>query len=83
MMGSDTKHLYVGYWIRRFLCEYLVTVKNMSANTQKSYRDTFRLLLARASARLGKSVDTLLLDDLSPQLIKEFLNIWRKTGAVP
>ena len=33
MMGSDTKHLYVGYWIRRFLCEYLVTVKNMSANT--------------------------------------------------
>lgn len=72
-MGSDKKNQYAGYWIRRFLCEYLVTVKNMSANTQKSYRDTFRLLLARASARLRKSVDILLLEDLSPQLIKEFL----------
>lgn len=65
-MGSDKKKQYAGYWIRRFLCEYLVTVKNMSANTQKSYRDTFRLLLARASVRLRKSVDILLLEDLSP-----------------
>ena len=72
-MGNDTKYLYAGYWIRRFLCEYLVTVKNMSANTQKSYRDTFRLLLSQASAKLQKSVDTLLIDDLSSQLIKEFL----------
>lgn len=72
-MGSDKNNQYAGYWIRRFLCEYLVTVKNMSANTQKSYRDTFRLLLARASTRLRKSVDILLLEDLSPQLIKEFL----------
>lgn len=35
-MGSDKKNQYAGYWIRRFLCEYLVTVKNMSANTQKA-----------------------------------------------
>lgn len=27
-MGSDKKNQYAGYWIRRFLCEYLVTVKN-------------------------------------------------------
>ncbi len=72
-MGEDAKALYAGYWIRRFLCEYLVTVKNMSANTRKSYRDTFRILLTRASAKLRKSVDILLVDDLSPRLIKEFL----------
>jgi integrase/recombinase XerD len=32
-------------WLRRFLLEYLVTERNLSRNTQRSYRDTFRLLL--------------------------------------
>jgi len=65
---------YAGYWIRRFLCEYLVTVKNMSQNTQRSYRDTFRLLLAKTSKTMKKSVDSITIEDLSPEVIKSFLN---------
>ncbi|MDD5680384.1 MAG: integrase, partial [Candidatus Omnitrophica bacterium] len=38
-------HALLGPWIKRFLMEYLVSVKNFSSNTQRSYRDTFCLLL--------------------------------------
>ncbi len=27
-------------WVKRFLAEYLVTVKNLARSTQLSYRDT-------------------------------------------
>jgi hypothetical protein len=33
-----------GYWVRRFLSEYLVHERGASRNTQQSYRDTFCLL---------------------------------------
>lgn len=32
-------------WIRRFLLEHLVAERNLSRNTQASYRDTLKLLL--------------------------------------
>ena len=35
----------LGSWLRRFLCEYIVTERNLARNTQKSYRDTFNMLL--------------------------------------
>ena len=35
----------LGPWLRRFLAEYIVTERNLARNTQKSYRDTFALLL--------------------------------------
>ncbi len=40
---TDTALL--GGWVRRFLLEYLVSERNLARNTQRSYRDTFRLLL--------------------------------------
>lgn len=73
-MKDDIKYKYAGYWIRRFLCEYVVTVKNLSANTQKSYRDTFRLLLSWLSVQRCKDVDVLQLEDMSPETVKDFLN---------
>ncbi len=36
-MNEENK-FYAGYWIRRFLCEYLTNIRNLSANTLKSYR---------------------------------------------
>ena len=33
----------LGPWLRRFLCEHLVTERNLARNTRKSYRDTFSL----------------------------------------
>lgn len=55
----------VGHWIRRFLQEYMVTVRNCSIATRQSYRDTYRLLLSHVSRQSGKSVDRILVDDLS------------------
>jgi len=39
------KHELLGPWIRRFLLEYLIRERNMSPNTQHSYRDALRMLL--------------------------------------
>lgn len=37
-------HHLMGPFVRRFLIEELVIDRNLSPNTQKSYRDTIRLL---------------------------------------
>jgi integrase/recombinase XerD len=42
----------LGPWIRRFLLEHLVAERNLSRNTQVSYRDTLTLPL---SLRLCRS----------------------------
>ena len=52
-------------WLRRFLCEHIVTERNLARNTQKSYRDTFKLLLPFVSRKLHKSVDRLAVRDLT------------------
>ena len=44
-------------WIKRFLLEYLVNVKNLSTNTQRSYRDTFRLYFPFLSKNTHKRID--------------------------
>jgi site-specific recombinase XerD len=65
--------ILIGPWIRRFLLEYLVTDRNLARNTQISYRDTLVLLLPFLSEALKKSVDRLTIDDLSPALVRRFL----------
>ena len=42
-------------WVQRFLVHHLVTERNLSRNTCKSYRDTFKLLVPFACAELGKA----------------------------
>ena len=49
----------LGPWLERFLTEHIVTERNLARNTQKSYRDTFALLLPFLSSKLRKSVDRL------------------------
>jgi integrase/recombinase XerD len=39
------KHDQLGPWIRRFLLEHLIKERNLSPNTQRSYRDTLAMLL--------------------------------------
>jgi integrase/recombinase XerD len=62
-----------GPWIRRFLLEHLIGERNLARNTQRSYRDTMRLLLPFAAKRVRKAIDALLIDDLSAQLVAAFL----------
>ena len=63
----------VGPWLRRFLAEYIVTERNLARNTQKSYRDTFALLLPFVSVRIRKPVDRLMVEDLSARRVLQFL----------
>jgi len=67
----DTSSL--GTWVQRFLVEHLVQDRNLSLNTQRSYRDTLVLLLAFLTRRLRKAADRLSLDDLSEEVVRAFL----------
>ena len=68
---SDPQTL--GPWLRRFLTEYIVTERNLARNTQKSYRDTFALLLPFVGARTRKPIDRLAVHDLTAQRVLLFL----------
>ena len=72
--------------IERFFMQRLIQQRNVSPHTVASYRDTFRLLLAFAQARLGKQPSRLDLIDLDAAFIGAFLDdleanrsIWIKT----
>ena len=69
----------VGPWVRRFLVEYLIGERNYSANTQQSYRDTFRLFLPFAAKRCRCGVDRLPLAGIKPKLVREFLRYLETT----
>ncbi|MDE0693605.1 MAG: tyrosine-type recombinase/integrase, partial [Gammaproteobacteria bacterium] len=64
----------LGHWLRRFLAEHIVTERNLARNTQKSYRDTFALLLPFVRARTRKPVERLALHDLTAQHVRQFLD---------
>lgn len=68
---TDTALL--GPWVRRFLLEHLVRERNLSINTQRSYRDMPALLVPFVSNHLRKSVERLLVADLSADLVRQFL----------
>src|SRR5437867_1216859 len=67
-----------GRWIRRFLLEHVVAERNLSRNTQKSYRDTMRLLLPFVAGKADRAVDRLALEDFTSETVRGFLNILEK-----
>src|SRR5580704_15152043 len=72
-------HRLLGSWIRRFLMEYLITIKNLSFNTQYSYRDTLCLLLPFIAKQVRKNIDQLLVEDISSERVLNFLLDLEKT----
>lgn len=69
-----TEMTLLGSWVRRFLLEYLISEKNLSRNTQRSYRDTLRLLLPFLTRSIGKDVDRLSVLDLGADQVRRFLS---------
>lgn len=65
--------LLLGPWLRRFLLEHLVSERNLSHNTQTSYRDTLVLLLQFMHAHCKRPPDRLLIEDVSPRIVRMFL----------
>ena len=64
----------LGSWVRRFLLEHVIAERNLSKNTQRSYRDTFSILLPWISTRSRHPIDHLCIDDLSRDVLKDFLD---------
>lgn len=64
----------LGPWVRRFLMEHVVGERNLARNTQRSYRDTFQLLLPAIARRTRKPVDRLNVTDVSPDGVRQFLS---------
>ena len=63
----------LGPWVRRFLLEHLTSERNLSRNTQRSYRDTFCLLIPFAAEKLQRPVDKIKVTELSGELVRAFL----------
>lgn len=79
-----TKASHLGPWLRRFLEEYLVSERNLSRNTQLSYRDTFVLLLGFVTKATRRPADRLALRDLSAVRVRAFLaHIEENRGCSP
>lgn len=64
---------YLSTWIKRFLQEYVISTRNLAKNTQRSYRDTFKLLLPFISNQSKKKIENLLVDDITADAVKAFL----------
>jgi site-specific recombinase XerD len=68
-----TDNTLLGPWIRRFLLEYLKGERNLSLNTQQSYRDTLVLLLTFLAKDAGQPIDRLNIDHVSTDRVRLFL----------
>jgi integrase/recombinase XerD len=64
----------IGPWVRRFLLEHLMAERNLSRNTQASYRDTLTLLLPFASEHSGCAIDRMTVESLTPVIVRKFLD---------
>jgi len=73
MLGEVTVNNLAGFWVSRFLVEYLIGERNYTPNTQQSYRDTFRLFLPFAAQKCRCAVDRLALVRITPKVIRAFL----------
>ena len=63
----------LGSWVRRFLMEHLPDDRNLSRNTQQSYRDALRLMIVFAAGKLRKKADRLLIADIDADLVLDLL----------
>ena len=63
----------LGPWVRRFLLEHLIVERNLSRQTQLSYRDTLRLLLPFVAGQCHQSLDRLTLEQVSAEYVRAFL----------
>ena len=77
MKTHETERL--GGWVRRFLIEHLVVERNLSRNTQRSYRDTFRLLVPFATGVHKTTVEHLAVLEVSADLVRRFCGTSRST----
>lgn len=62
------------YYLTMFFTEYLVNQRNISHNTIKSYRDTFKILLKYLQTEKNITLSKISFTDFNKEVIIEFLN---------
>ena len=68
--------------LTRFLSEYLPAQRNVSTNTIKSYRDTFKQLLIFYDVELNIKPEHLTFDKIKAETMRDFLHWLEKTRNV-
>jgi site-specific recombinase XerD len=68
-----SNHHLMGPFVRRFLIEELVAERNLSPNTQKSYRDTIRLLFNFVVQRYSTDPTRVTVEQVDATVIRTFL----------
>ena len=68
--------------LTRFLSKYLPGQRNVSTNTIKSYRDTFKQLLIFCDLKLNIRPEHLTLDKIKVETVRDFLLWLEKTRNV-
>ena len=63
----------MGPFVRRFLLEELVADRNLSRNTQRSYRDTIRLLFAFVAERYSTDPTRVTVEQVDAAVVRGFL----------
>ena len=70
--------------VQRFFTYRLIGQQGASPHTVAGYRDTFRLLLQFAAARLGRAPSALRLEELDVEFLERFLeHLERERGNQP
>ncbi len=86
MKNADhhSRRTQLGPALQRYFCQYLIDQRNLSPQTVKSYRDTFKLLIRFADQWRGAKADSLCVDDLDAPCILAFLrDLERRRGNGP
>ncbi|MBZ5617048.1 MAG: site-specific integrase [Acidobacteriia bacterium] len=73
-MKIHTSTIKLGSLLQQFFTERLMQQRHASPCTIAAYRDCFRLLLVFAELRLSKRPANMILQDLSPNFVLEFLD---------
>jgi integrase/recombinase XerD len=73
----------LGRHLHTFFHEYLTCQRSVSPHTMLAYRDALKLLLRFAVARLGKSIEGLVIEDLGVDTVLPFLDhLERERGNI-
>ena len=68
----ERQHL-IGHFVRRFLIEEMGADRNLSPNTQKSYRDTIRLLFGYIAEHHGTDAVRVTVEQIDATVARDFL----------
>ncbi|MCP4553045.1 MAG: tyrosine-type recombinase/integrase [Bacteroidetes bacterium] len=64
----------LNYCLQKFFTDYLISLKGVSPETEKSYKEAFKLFVKFSAKHLSKKASHLEIKDLTPALIFAFLD---------